>query len=91
VAINDTVIDTKWINVKNGKVTVDKEALAGYANGSYKVTVGFNDSLLTTVKDMVTLQIKNSTATGTGDSDSTTEPEDNTTNETDDTADDEAI
>jgi hypothetical protein len=67
---------------------VDKEALAGYANGSYKVTVGFNDALLTTVKDMVTLQIKNSTATGTGKSGSTTEPEGSTADEPDDTTDD---
>jgi flagellar basal-body rod modification protein FlgD len=68
IAINDTILDSDLVSVTNGKVTIDKSAFKDLADGIYKVTVGFNDSLLTTVKGKVTLQIKNSTASNGDDS-----------------------
>jgi flagellar basal-body rod modification protein FlgD len=59
VKINDTAVSSDLVNVKNGKVTVDSEAFASLTNGSYKVSVTFNNSLNTTVSDKITLQIKN--------------------------------
>lgn len=70
IAIDDKVVDTKLVNISGDKVTVDKSAFAGLKNGSHKVTVVFNDSLYTTVKDKVTVKVSNSTVTdsssGTG-------------------------
>lgn len=82
VAIDGNVIDTKLVNVKNGKVTIDKSAFAKLKNGTYKLTVAFNDSLYTTIKDKVTAQISNSTVTDTTSSTDTTNNTD-TTNSTD--------
>lgn len=61
VAIGENVIDSSLINVKDGKVTIDKSAFANLANGTYKLTVVFNDTSYTAVKDKVTLQVQNST------------------------------
>ncbi len=63
VAINEKVLDSKLVNVKDNKVIIDKAAFAGLKNGSYKMTLAFNDALYTTVEDMVTLQIQNSKVT----------------------------
>lgn len=65
VAIGDAVIDSGKIKLTGNKVTIDKSAFAGLVNGTYKLTVGFNDSKLTTVKDKVTLAIRNSEVTAT--------------------------
>ncbi|MDF2944508.1 MAG: hypothetical protein K0S01_3366 [Herbinix sp.] len=72
IAVNGTVIDTNLVNVSKNKVTIDKSALNGLANGVYKVTVAFNDSLYTTVKDKVTLQVQNAVATDTSTDDTST-------------------
>ena len=60
VAIGESVIDSSKIKLVGNKVTVDQSAFSGLINGNYKLTVGFNDSKLTTVKDKVTLEVKNS-------------------------------
>lgn len=65
VKINDTVINTDLVNVKNGKVTIDSEAFAGLTNGSYKVSIAFNNTLYTTISDKITLQVKNAVMTDT--------------------------
>lgn len=70
IAINGTVIDKNLINVSGNKVTIDKSAFTNLKNGTYKVVVAFNDSLYTTVKDKVTVQVTNSKVTDTS-SDST--------------------
>lgn len=69
IVINDNVVDPKYVSVSGNKVTVKKEALADLENGSYKVYVAFNDPAMTTVKDMVTLQVANAATTDdtTGD------------------------
>jgi flagellar basal-body rod modification protein FlgD len=61
VAIGENVIDSSLVKLKDGKVTIDKSAFANLANGTYKLTVVFNDTSYTAVKDKVTLQVQNST------------------------------
>ncbi len=65
VAIGETVIDSGKVKLAGNKVTIDKSAFNGLINGTYKLTVGFNDSKLTTVKDKVNLEVKNSDVTAT--------------------------
>jgi flagellar basal-body rod modification protein FlgD len=62
VLINEDVLPADSVSVKEGKITIDKSALKKYETGSYHVTVVFNDRLITTVKDKVTLQITNGAA-----------------------------
>jgi flagellar basal-body rod modification protein FlgD len=64
VVINDKMLDTSLVNVKDGKVTIDKSAFKDYQDGTYKVSVIFNDKMLTAAEDKVTLQVKNG-ASGT--------------------------
>lgn len=59
ITINGNVIDTSLVNLSGGKVTINQAAFNNIENGTYKVTVDFNDSAFTTVKDKVTLQIQN--------------------------------
>lgn len=65
VLINNVLVDAGKVSVTGNKVTIDKSVLSGYENGTYKVTAVFNDPLHTTIKDMVTLQVRNSASTGT--------------------------
>lgn len=60
IQIGKAVVDTSLVDVSGNKVTIKKEAFKDLLNGTYKVTVGFNDALLTVVKDMVTLTVQNS-------------------------------
>ncbi len=65
VAIGESVIDSSMIKLIGNKVTINQSAFNGLINGNYKLTVGFNDSKLTTVKNKVTLEVKNSAVTAT--------------------------
>ena len=64
ILINDTLVDTNLVNVKAGKVVVDKSAFTNLENGTYKITVAFNDALLTTVKGKATVQVTNGADVG---------------------------
>lgn len=75
IAINDQVLDTSLVNVTGNKVTISSSAFKDLSNGTYKVTVVFNDSLYTTVKDKVTLQVKNAVPESTLVSEDTTTEE----------------
>jgi flagellar basal-body rod modification protein FlgD len=75
VAIGESVLDTSLVKLSGNKVTIDDTAFANLINGTYKLTVAFNDALYTTVKDKVTVQIKNSKVTADTD---TTESNDTT-------------
>ncbi len=80
VIVNDFVINTDLVNVKGNVVTVDKSAFSIFGNGVHKVTIAFNDSMLTQVKDMVTLKVQNAVNptednTGTQEDNSTKESE----------------
>ena len=65
VAIGEAVIDSSLVKLTGNKVTIDRKAFASLINGTYKLTVAFNDPLFTTIKDKVTVQIKNSEVTAT--------------------------
>lgn len=72
VAVNDTVIDSSLVSISGTKVTVKASAFENLDNGSYKVSVAFNDSLYTTVKNKVTLEVKNVVADNTTEDSSQT-------------------
>jgi flagellar basal-body rod modification protein FlgD len=69
IVINEGVIDASLLKLSGNKVTIKKEAFAELENGTYKVIVAFNDPLLTTVKDKVTLQVLNAVPEDNGDGD----------------------
>lgn len=85
IAIGESVLDSKLVKLSGNKVTIDDTAFAGLINGTYKLTVAFNDSLFTTIKDKVTVQIKNSEVTATTEKAETTKTD--TATQTDTTTD----
>ena len=62
VLIDQTLLDPSVITLKDNKITIDGSVFENAPNGTYKVTVIFNDILLTSENDMVTVTVKNSTA-----------------------------
>ena len=62
VIVNNTLLDSSVVSVKDNKVVIDKSVFAKAPNGTYKITVIFNDPLSTVVKDMITITVKNSKA-----------------------------
>lgn len=60
VIVDKTLLDPSVITIKDNKVIIDKSVFEKAPNGTYQVTVMFNDVLLTVVKDMVTITVKNS-------------------------------
>lgn len=65
IAIGESVIDSSLVKLNGNKVTIDDTAFANLINGTYKLTVAFNDALYTTIKDKVTVQVQNSEVTAT--------------------------
>lgn len=62
VTIGDVTIEDKYITISDkGMLTIDKEALKSFEVGAYKVQIVFDDTSKTTVKDMVTLTVADST------------------------------
>lgn len=78
IAINDQLLDSSLVKLTGNKVTIAASAFKNLSNGTYKVAVVFNDSNYTTVKDKVTLQVKNAVPTPSLVSDDTTKEEDKT-------------
>lgn len=62
VIVDNTLLDPSVVSVKDNMVIIDKSVFEKAPNGTYKVAVMFNDILLTVVKDMITITVKNSTA-----------------------------
>lgn len=60
VLIDQTLLDSSVITLKDNKITIAESVFENAPNGTYKVTVIFNDVLLTTAKDMVNIIVKNS-------------------------------
>lgn len=77
VVINGNILDSSYITLDGTKVTVSKDALKKLENGTYGVTVVFNDPNYTTISDKVSVTVKNSTAT-----DDSNETEDSKEDET---------
>lgn len=59
VYINQELIDRSFVKHSGNKVTIDQQALKDLEDGNYKISVAFNDPLLTTIKDKVTLTVSN--------------------------------
>lgn len=62
ILVDQTLLDPSVITLKDNKITIAGSVFEKAPNGTYKITVIFNDVLLTTAKDMVTVTVKNSTA-----------------------------
>lgn len=58
VGIGEDVLDTDYVTLNGTTVTISKEALAEYSAGVYNATVAFNDTLYTTVDDMLTITVQ---------------------------------
>lgn len=58
VLIGDTNVDSQYLNYKDGKLTIDKEAMKGLETGLYKVAFVFGNQVYTTITDKVTLEVK---------------------------------
>lgn len=61
VLIDQTLLDSSVISIKDNEITIDKSVFEAAPNGTYKIALLFNDALLTVVDDKVTVTIKNST------------------------------
>lgn len=58
VIINNQSIDSKYLSMTDGVLTIDKEALAGLEEGEYDVIFSFNDALSTVVNKKLTITVK---------------------------------
>lgn len=65
ISIGDKAVDASLVKLSGNKVTINASAFKELTNGTYKVTVGFDDSLKTTVKDKVTLEVSNQVISNT--------------------------
>ena len=57
--IGDTVLSSDYVHLYDGKVTVDSELLSNIYEGSYDITVVFDDKNYTTVSDAVRIHVYN--------------------------------
>lgn len=60
VAVNNQVIDSKYVKLSGNTVTIDQAGLTGLGVGKYNVVVAFNDSASTIVSDKLIIQVKDS-------------------------------
>lgn len=58
VIIGDTNIESQYLHYKDGKLTIDKEAMKQLEAGLYKVAFVFANQVYTTISDKVTLEVK---------------------------------
>lgn len=91
ILINNNKVDDKLVSLSGNKVTIDKSALSGLKNGTYNVTVAFNNTEYTTVSDKVSLVVENSKVTSdntnsTTGADSTAKSSSSSSTNTDSTA-----
>ncbi len=73
VGIGETAFDSSLVKLSGNKVTISKAAFANLPNGTYKLTVAFNDSKYTTVSNKITVQVQNSEVTATTETKDTTQ------------------
>ena len=62
VVVGGTTIDGRYLSYRDDKITIDGEALKGFENGSYPVSIIFNNAVYTTVSDKVNITVFNSEA-----------------------------
>ncbi len=83
IAINGYLVDASKVTVSGDTVKIDKSAFKDLENGTYKITVAFNDADYTVVKDKVTLQVQNAiTSDDTPPADDDKTEDDDKTNDT---------
>ena len=58
VLIGEKTIDSKYLHYKDGKLTIDKEAMKELEAGLYRVAFVFGNQEYTTITDKVTLEVK---------------------------------
>lgn len=63
IAINGALVDPTLISLSGDTVTIKKTAFKDFENGTYKVSIAFNDPDVTVVKDKVTIQVQNAVTT----------------------------
>jgi len=80
VYINSKAISKDLTELVGNKVVIKKEALENLKNGTYEIAVTFNDSNVTTIRNMVSLQVVNATEQG-DDTQEEQSSEDNADNE----------
>lgn len=70
--LGGTAVDSKYVTLDGNKVTISKEAFKDLENGTYKPALMFNDALLTTITNEITVTVEGTAPTQedeTGDSD----------------------
>lgn len=60
--LNGKLLDSSVVSLKDSTIVIDKSVFENLSDGTYDITVRFNDPLLTLVKNMVTVTVKNSEA-----------------------------
>lgn len=60
VLVGNAIIDSSYVTLSGSTVTVHKEVLQELSEGTYKFVVVFDDERMTTVEDMLTVNIYNS-------------------------------
>lgn len=58
VIIDNNVVNSKFLSMSNGVLTIDKEAFVGLEEGKYDVIFSFNDTLSTVVNNKLTINVK---------------------------------
>lgn len=61
IAIDGSIVDSKYVTLSDGKITISKDYFNTLPNGEYPVAVVFNDPYTTTVTNKVSVSVKNST------------------------------
>lgn len=59
VSINGKEISEEYITIKDDKLTIKKEAFDGLEEGTYRISISFNNSYETTVSNKVTVTVVN--------------------------------
>ncbi len=81
---NTTNIDPKYLKYKDGKLTIDKSALAAVTAGTYNIAFVFDDSAKTVDYTSVELTVKGNTTVSKTDDNTETKTEDKTESAADD-------
>lgn len=71
VVINNQVIDKNYVSLSGSKVVIKQDAFKELGNGVYKLAITFNDPMLTTVRDKITLKVTNARADDNAEQQST--------------------
>lgn len=77
VLVGNALLDSSCVVLSGDTVTIKQEILQELSAGSYKFSIVFNDEKLTTVDDMLTVNIYNSHPTVKEDGEETTENTEN--------------